>query len=75
MANSQIESYSCRVKRHHSPLQKSRPFARAQVVQLHMRNYAVRFGLILEADAERFFAFGAQPTWRSIHPYIATQPA
>jgi hypothetical protein len=43
-----------------------RQLARTQVVQLHTRNYAVRFGLELEANAIRFFALGAQSLrWRS----------
>jgi hypothetical protein len=40
-----------------------------------MRNYAVRFGLELEANAERFFALGAQPAGQYIPRVISTQPA
>lgn len=35
-----------------APNQKSRPITRTQVAQLHTRNYAVRFGLEVEANAE-----------------------
>lgn len=60
--------------RHHSPAQKSRQLAGAQVAQLHTRNYAARFGLKVEANAERFFALGVRLAGQRIPHAIATQP-
>jgi hypothetical protein len=38
-----------------------------------MRNYAVRFGLEVEANAKRFFALGAQLAGKYILHAITTQ--
>lgn len=65
----------CRVARYCSPAQKSRQLARAQVAQLHTRNYAARFGLKVEANAERFFALGVRLAGQRIPHAIATQSA
>ena len=64
----------CRVTRHHSPQPNPR-LARAQVAQLHTRNYAARFGLKVEANAERFFALGVRLAGQRIPHAIATQSA
>ncbi len=52
-------------------------FARTQVAQRKCRNYAVRFGLNVEANADRFFAASAQAANnnRSHYPRALNQEA